>query len=678
MADDSNNMEFETIIGELQRVKDIQQKQEEIEEKLSETTEDVEDVKVSTEDVEKVIGIKESDKKKNVIDGDKLSTTLTTSEKKRYENIGKVFIEGAGKEIENVRKAVQFKDAMSTVKNKFSEGIVKFKEGLKKAQKEGSFFGKLMIIIGLLGTIVYLFRDKILKAFPNIGEQITNIFETVKGVLANLLGSIVNYVTQGIGSTFMELLKEVVVNVIPKFIGTFFQFTLPNAIVTLYLGILSAFSGDASQMYDQRVEKMINEDIEQLGEAASNELKQKADAETQAVKGLIDSTHESMKRVNALNIDSEYEELRRAQMGAAAVAMVSKPYTNVFNQLDQVITGDLRKLIDSGDFSASIFMGEIKRLKEGGLTKDEIIEAMNASVTDKLRSSNAIDGSKLNVNDISEFANSIIKMSDDAQTRQNDIAAIVRQKSERDMEQQNRLNEYKTTITEINATNVISKELANAFGELVKSIVQFLSGQTIAEALKDSFNSMNTQFETFFSSFNGFIKTSLTSVGDNFIKIFNLLHTNVAELKTKVDKLEGTYVVADGNEAEVHQNVYCDFNAIVNIDLSENSQSSSISDLVSQVVSIDEELSKVMNDSNTIMGEVIANFSKIRDLHACSKLYITEEVAKNNEQLDEKIASNTSRCIQNAKAISEINNVIKQPVRQPIAIGSTAPCLNVS
>jgi hypothetical protein len=35
--------------------------------------------------------------------------------------------------LENVRKAVQFKDAMSTVRNKFSEGVIKFKEGLKKA-----------------------------------------------------------------------------------------------------------------------------------------------------------------------------------------------------------------------------------------------------------------------------------------------------------------------------------------------------------------------------------------------------------------------------------------------------------------------------------------------------------------------------------------------------------------
>ena len=241
-----------------------------------------------------------------------MSSTLTTSEKKRYENIGKEFIAGAGKELENVRKAVQFKDAMSTVRNKFTEGVVKFKEGLKKARKSGSFFGKLMVIIGLLGTIVYLFRDKILSVFPNIGEHITNIFDTAKGVLGNMLGSVIDYVTQGIGSTFMNLLKEVVVNVIPDFIGTFFQFTLPNAIVNLYLGILSAFSGDASKMYDKRVGQMLDEDMDALGEAASEELKQQAGVSTSAVKGLIDSTAEAQGRVNALGANAEYNELRQA------------------------------------------------------------------------------------------------------------------------------------------------------------------------------------------------------------------------------------------------------------------------------------------------------------------------------------------------------------------------------
>lgn len=676
MADDSNSMDFETIIWELQRVEDISQKQEEIEEELSETMEEVEEVKVSTEDVEKVIGIKESDKKKNVIDGDKLSTTLTTSEKKRYENIGKVFIEGAGKELENVRKSVQFKDAMSTVKNKFSEGIVKFKEGLKKAQKAGSFFGKLMIIIGLLGTIVYLFKDKILKAFPNIGQHITNIFETIKGVLANLLGSIVDYVTQGIGSTFMNLLREVVVNVIPNFIGTFFQFTLPNAIVTLYLGILSAFSGDASNMYDQRVGTLINSDMNQLGEAASEDLRRQAGAGTQAVKGLIDSTNESMGRINALGIDSEYEELRRAQMGAAAVTMANN--TNVLNHLDQFIEGDLRKLIDSGDFNASIFISEINRLKENGLTRDEIIEAMNASVTEELRSSNAISSTIPNGSDISAFSDAIIGMSATVQTSQNNIAEILSQKRDRDRVEQNRFNEYKTTITEINATNVIGEELAKAFEKLVKSIVDFISGNKIEDALTASLAEMNSQFQSFFVSFNNFINTSLTTVGDNFVNIFNLLHTSVAELKTKVDRLERTYIRTNGNESTIHQTSYYNFNAIVNIDLSENSQSDSISNLVSQVVSIDEQLSTVMKDSNTKMVEVIANFGKIRDLHTCSKLYVAEEMAKNNEQLDEKIAGNTTRCMQNAEAISEINNAIKQPVGKPKPMRQISPCLDVS
>jgi hypothetical protein len=107
-----------------------------------------------------------------------------------------------------------------------------------------------MIIIGLLGTIVYLFKEKILEAFPNIGESVTKFFDSVKESIPNIVGSALTFVSVGIGSLFSNIIKEMVNDVIPKFIGSFFQTTLPNAIVTLYLGILSAFSGDARRMYN--------------------------------------------------------------------------------------------------------------------------------------------------------------------------------------------------------------------------------------------------------------------------------------------------------------------------------------------------------------------------------------------------------------------------------------------
>lgn len=678
--DDSNNMSFDSVILELQRIEELQQTQEKLEKKISETVEEVEKIKSSNEKVKEVIGVKESDKKKNVIDGDKLSSTLTTSEKKRYENIGKEFVAGAGKELENVRKAVQFKDAMSTVRNKFAEGVVKFKEGLKKARKSGSFFGKLMVIIGLLGTIAYLFRDKILSVFPNIGEHITNIFDTAKGVLGNMLGSVIDYVTQGIGSTFMNLLKEVVVNVIPNFIGTFFQFTLPNAIVNLYLGILSAFSGDATKMYDQRVGEMIEKDMDQLGAAASEELKQQAGVSTTAVKELIASTAEAQGRVNALGANAEYTELRQAQLGAAAWAMSGdKDSAAVLAHLDQLVSGnqDFKKLIDSGQFNTSTFLSEIQRAKADGLTQDEIYEAMLKSVTQEMRNSGFIMANGVNGSEVSNFSNALIRMSETSQATQNQISGYMNQKRQAQQEEQDRLKEYKRTITEINATGVIGEELTEAFKQLITSIVNFLDGDKIANSIKETFTTMNDNFKEFFTDFNSFVRDSFSDFGSNIADLLSLWRDSYVRLDERVKNLEA--VSAPKVEgAAITQSYSVNFNAIVNVDLSQQNVETSVSKLVEGVVSIDELLLNEMKSSNETMAKVIESFGNVRDLHTCSKVYVAEEVAKNNKQLNENIASNTVRCIKNADSIEGIRMAIRQPIGKPKPIRHIAPCLDVS
>ena len=678
MADDSKQMDFETIIWELQRIEDIQQKQEEIREELSETTEEVEEVKVSTEDVEKVIGIKESDKKKNVIDGDKLSTTLTTSEKKRYENIAKEFIAGAGKELENVRKTVEFKEAMSTVKTKFTDGVVKFKEGLKKAQKTGSFFGKLMIIIGLLGSIVYLFKEKILSAFPNMGEHITNIFDAVKGVLGNLLGSVIDYVTQGIGTTFMNLLKEVVVNVIPAFIGTFFQFTLPNAIVNLYLGILSSFSGDASTMYNKRVGEMLDEDMEQLGQAAVEDMRRQAGAGTDAVKGLIDSTTEAQGRVNALGANAEYSELRQAQMGAAAVTMVGDD--SILNHLNDLVVGDLKikDLIDSGDLNASTFLAEIQRVKEGGVTNDELVAALNASVSQGIRESVDLTGTSVNGSEVSAFSDAIIRMSDTAQDRQNTIGNLFTQKREAEQRENDRLNEYRRTITEVNATNVISDELAEAFKTLVENIVRFLSGNTIADSIKGSLNELNEKFTTFFTEFNTFIAKSFSNVGNNFVALIDLFRNKFQAIENKVTNFESIANSIQTSASSVTTNYDINFNAIVNVDLMQQTNEHSISNLVNETISIDEQLVSVMKQTNDKMVQIISSFGKVRDLHTCSKEYINAQIEVTGKQLQDNIDVNKRGIVENGRKINDIENIIKTPVTKPKPLRQISPCLDVS
>jgi hypothetical protein len=65
---------------------------------------------------------------------------------------------------------------MSAVKEKFTAGIAKMKRAIKKAKKTTGFLAKLLVIVGLLGAIFYLFKDKITQALPNISQFVKDIF----------------------------------------------------------------------------------------------------------------------------------------------------------------------------------------------------------------------------------------------------------------------------------------------------------------------------------------------------------------------------------------------------------------------------------------------------------------------------------------------------------------------
>jgi hypothetical protein len=195
----------------------------------------------TTELTEKV-GV--DDKEKNVIDKNKLPATLTSAEKKRYQNIGKVFIEGAGGEFKRILKATKFKSMMSTVKEKFQAGVNKVKSAIKKAKKAGGFLAKLLLIAGLLGTIFYLFKDKIKDAIPNITNYIKDIFEKARNFVGNLVENGFNVVADGAKAILGESVIKII-GYLKDTVEIFFSETLPNSIYELYLNVLSLFSDDA-------------------------------------------------------------------------------------------------------------------------------------------------------------------------------------------------------------------------------------------------------------------------------------------------------------------------------------------------------------------------------------------------------------------------------------------------
>lgn len=714
MADDSKQMDFETIIWELQRIEDIQQKQEEIQEELSETTEEVEEVKVSTEDVEKVIGIKESDKKKNVIDGDKLSTTLTTSEKKRYENIGKEFVAGAGKELENVRKAVQFKDAMSTVRNKFSEGVSKFKEGLKKAQKAGSFFGKLMIIIGLLGTIVMLFKDKILSAFPNLGKTVQDMFEGAKNGIGGIFNGILEFLKDKITEWGSSILAKVFAETIPSYVGTFFGVTLPESIVTLYLGILSSFSSSAMEMYNQHVEGHANDTFDSYGAAAVQETRNngsgntstgQTQSQTAGGNGInyLTQAHEAYSRYLSSGESSNIGDLTTSLYSASAREMTKNENSRLLTYLSGLVEGnqDIRKLIESNAFDTNSFLSQIRDNQDDGkLTREEVFNAMINSIHDagvrsgfKPSISVTNDGNRQISGDIRTLMNTISKNSEDQQTT---IRGIIderrRNERQRAEQEQNRLNER--PVTTIEAGNVITEVLEESLTALVESITEFLSGNKITDALKTAFEELNNEFKTFFGDFNNFLQNGFSDLGDSIVKLVTFYNERGGNIIAQVQSIKNDimqtyagmlYSVSDLIKTETlnyleqlrqpdrsipsliipstaispNPNSFNDanFNAIVNVQLQQSD--GNVGHLITEVISIDEQLVNLMKHSNTTMNEVIASFSKIYNLQACSQEYIDRKTTELSDRLDEHggtLGSHDEKINENSAAIADLNS----------------------
>ena len=83
---------------------------------------------------------------------------------------------------------------MSTIKNKFFSGIDKIKTGIKNAVGSGDFWKKLLKIIGLLSIIVYLYKEKFSKKFPDLSESVGELFGGLKRYFGGLVSNIYDFV----------------------------------------------------------------------------------------------------------------------------------------------------------------------------------------------------------------------------------------------------------------------------------------------------------------------------------------------------------------------------------------------------------------------------------------------------------------------------------------------------
>ena len=202
MADVNSEM-FDTLLNELNKV-----------EELSSTVRGVvsSQHKISGEvtEVKEFVGFDEDVQTKNVIDKNKLPAKLSTQERVRYENIGKQFTLGAGKEFQKIRDKIRFSEKMSTAKDTFIKGFEKIKSKVKSVKKSGGLWSKIFKIISLLGIIGLFFKDKLTTIFPKTTDFLKDMVEKIKTSLGGehgILSEMYNYLKDCISVSFKTALQ---------------------------------------------------------------------------------------------------------------------------------------------------------------------------------------------------------------------------------------------------------------------------------------------------------------------------------------------------------------------------------------------------------------------------------------------------------------------------------------
>ena len=180
----------------------------------------------------------------NQVKKDKVKAQLDSTEKKRYEEIGKQFIQGVSQQFIEIEKAQKLKDKMTTsTKKELEKKEVKVAE---KDKKKSGFFAKLSLILGTLGILYILFKDKLEGMFPSVDakfpkitEGIGNIFDKFGEIFYNIFGI-------SFGGTFTTFITSK----IPPLLTSFFYYVLPASLERAVLAVMAAFSENARNRYN--------------------------------------------------------------------------------------------------------------------------------------------------------------------------------------------------------------------------------------------------------------------------------------------------------------------------------------------------------------------------------------------------------------------------------------------
>lgn len=648
---------FEQVLRELSKTEELEKQNAQLQKQVDEQSKAIETLKKGEKEVKEKTGIEEGGKEKNVIGAEKLPATLTTSEKKRYQNIGKEFIDGAGDQFQKILKGVKFKSMMSTMREKFTAGIDKIKGFVKKAKEKKWFFAKLIAIAALLGVIIHHFKEKILGVIPNLGEYINDLFKKGKDWIAESLSATMTWLGDGISNMFERLISTSFKE-LKSLVNTFFTDTLPNAVVQLYLGILSAFSDDAANLLTEEDKRVTQEMGSQIADAAEAQYIQSREEA---------NVFNSIKELyNRFETDEEFDQsaYNKLRGNTAVIALEEdkesdKFYSSLSDLIDSDLDTNIKDMINQGKINANILFSSLSdKMQDNNLTRQEAYDALRASfndVNDAVNLKISGDGNKS-----IDFIDGFRRLINASRAKDAQFVEKRNEHLKKEEEKKKELENIKKTVTSIDAANIIHESLQNAFIELINAIKAFIDGDKISSQIKNSLTETNEKFVAFFNSFNGYI----SNVIDKVKEFFQKQHSYLMDCYQKFENIIASLKLSEDQKKQIKgigvESVKpSQYTINVSVNFSSDWQNNGKKNLISDVVSIDRALNDSITNSNEYLQGVIDalnGISIVTETKDQLNLQKVEDVIGELKENDQKLGQNDTEL---KGEISKINAILE-------------------
>lgn len=363
---------LDNIVEELQKIQRLQSTTDRLYNRVDGIQDTIDDIKQTT-------GIQQDQKQKNIIKDD-ISATLSNNERKRYQNIGKEFVQGAGKQFSRIKKAISFKEKMQTKKDWLKQKIQIVKQNTKKALKSGSFWKKFLAVIAILGVVGFLFRDKIAKLLPDLSSGFQSGKDRIIEGIKNGISALVSNFKDVSGKSFDSVFTYAAQDLLPKMITPFFERTLPDAIVASVLAIMSTFSESAGDQLENFLGEGVEDHAHDTGERAQKQVenRRKAEQERQQLNSSITFANKTLEELAVMQNNWGHTFLQ-----SYSDAFDSGPLSDLTVTIggEQKTLGDLD---DENNFNKNKFLLELQKAAEDNkVTNNQVINAIRASIIDQ-------------------------------------------------------------------------------------------------------------------------------------------------------------------------------------------------------------------------------------------------------------------------------------------------------